>query len=90
MKVKELIRKYASKGYSIELFGKPLDIKTTPYSYLPASMRELNDYVVEQMEIIDQPQVATQINIRLFGGEPGVKSKKITKVGKVKAYVKKG
>lgn len=45
MKVKEFLEKY--KDYSIEMFGRPLDQKTIPYTFLP------KDKKLEECEVID-------------------------------------
>ena len=49
MTVKELYRKY--KGYSIMLFGIPLEKPSTPFSCLPINSKELDKYIVKDMKI---------------------------------------
>lgn len=52
MKVKEFIRQY--KDYSIELYGKPLNELTIPFTHIPKNKKleecEVIDYVVEENE----------------------------------------
>lgn len=53
MTVKELYNKY--KGYDIILFGRPLDQKTIPFSFLPLGRKELNSMIVKDYKVEDKP-----------------------------------
>ena len=53
MKVKELYKKY--KDYSIELFGKPLEKQTIPFSFLPYGRKELMNMEVVDIKIVEKP-----------------------------------
>ena len=52
MKVKDLYKKY--NGYSFELFGRPLEQRTIPFTFLPKDKElkecEVVDYIVEEKE----------------------------------------
>ena len=49
MKVKELYKKY--NGYSIELYGRPLEQKTIPFTFLPLDRKELMNMEVIELEV---------------------------------------
>lgn len=55
MTFKDLKRKY--KDYSIEVFGRPLDQKTIPFTFLPKDKPleecEIVDMIVEEKEHIE-------------------------------------
>ena len=63
MTVKELYKKY--KGFNIELFGKPLEKQTIPFSFLPFDKKELNEMVVKDIKIKEQPFDAPRFDINL-------------------------
>lgn len=80
MTFKDLKKKY--KDYSIELFGRPLDQKTIPYTFLP------KDKPLEECEIVDMI-VAEKEHIEYgvsFRTMKPIKPKKLK--GYVRAYVK--
>ena len=52
MKVKELYKKY--KDYSIELFGRPLEQPTIPFTFLPDDKKERDNMEIAQIEIIEK------------------------------------
>lgn len=63
MTIKELYKKY--KGFNIELFGKPLEKQTIPFSFLPFDKKELNEMVVKDIKIKEQPFDAPRFDINL-------------------------
>lgn len=81
MKVKELYKKY--KGYSIMLFGLPLEKPSTPFSCLPMDMKKLNEYIVKDIKIKEQEFNTINYDIRLnYKGQTKYK-------GTIHAYVVK-
>ena len=81
MKVKQLYQKY--KDYDIMLFGKPLDKQTTPFSCLPADMKQLNEYVVIDIKIEDENVEALNFDMSLkFKGKQKYKGTIYAYVGK--------
>lgn len=63
MKVKELYKKY--KGYSIMLFGLPLEKPSTPFSCLPMNMKVLNEYVVKDIKIKEEELTTIDFDMAL-------------------------
>ena len=53
MKVKDLYKKY--KDYNIQLFGKPLDRETIPFSFLPFDRKELMNMEVMDIKVEEKP-----------------------------------
>lgn len=81
MKVKQLYQEY--KDYDIMLFGKPLDKQTTPFSCLPADMKQPNEYVVIDIKIEDE-------NVEVLNFDMSLKFKGKQKYkGTISAYVGK-
>lgn len=79
MKVKELWKKY--KDYSFELYGRPLDQRTIPYTFLPTD-KELGECEVVDCEV--QEKEHEQYH---FGMDGKYKTTEHLK-GYVRAYVK--
>lgn len=77
MLVKELKEKY--KDYEIELYGKSLKARTTPFSYLPIG--NLDNWFVKETEIIEKEH-----DIFTFDNTFNFKKKEIIK-GYVRAYI---
>lgn len=49
MTVKELYKKY--KEYHIELFGRPLNEETIPFSFLPIDKKKLDKMTVKELQV---------------------------------------
>lgn len=80
MKVKEFLKKY--KDYSIELFGRPLDQKTIPYTFLPKD-KDLEECDVVDFEITEKEHIQYGVSFKTM--KP-IKPKTIK--GYARAYVK--
>ena len=81
MNVKELYKKY--KGYSIMLFGLPLEKPSTPFSCLPMDIKKLDTYIVKDLKIKEQEFSTTDFDLKLhYKGTTKFK-------GIIKAYVVK-
>ena len=80
MKFKEFKKKY--KGYSIVVFGKPLDTPTIPFTLLPKD-KPLDDCEVVEHKVVDKEFVQYGVSFRTM--KP-IKPK--TMKGHVMVYVK--
>ena len=79
MKIKELYKKY--DGYSFELFGRPLEQKTIPFTFLP------RDKELMECDVVDYDVIGKEFEQHCFNlcGE----YKKTEKMkGYVRAYIK--
>lgn len=83
MTVKELYKKY--NNYDIMLFGKPLERKTTPFSFLPFDRKELMNLEVKDIKIEEKEFESPRFSF------PDLKYKGTDHYkGKVYAYCVKG
>lgn len=80
MKFKDLKRQY--KNYSFEVFGRPLDTPTIPYTLLPKD-KPLDDCEVVDYEVEDKEFVQYGVS---FGTMKPLRPKKMK--GHVRVYVK--
>jgi hypothetical protein len=80
MKVKDLFKKY--KDYSIEVYGKPLNQKTIPYTHLPRDKR-LEDCDVIEMVVEDKEHTIIGVSFKTMKPLKPTKYK-----GYVRVYVK--
>ena len=79
MKVKELKKKY--KGYDITAFGKPFDIPTIPFTFMP------KDKPFEECEIVDIKIEHKEYEQPLFNLNGKLKRTEHMK-GKIQIYIK--
>lgn len=80
MKVKDLFKKY--KDYSFEVYGRPLNQKTIPYTLLPRD-KKLEDCDVIEMVIEDKEFTTIGVSFKTMKPLKPTKYK-----GRIRVYVK--
>lgn len=80
MKVKEFFKKYAN--YSIELYGRPLENLTIPFTHLP------RDKKLEECDVIDYVVEEKEHKVHHYNLREQKWSKTETRKGYARAYVK--
>ena len=83
MKLKDLYKKY-DKDYSICVFGKPLEEKTIPFTFLPHDREERMNMEVVEMEIKEKEHTEYGVSFKTMKA-----IKPIHRKGYINVYVKK-